>query len=310
MRLTDDRGNQVSGSLSVPVTAKGAQQPDIQPVGVRLTSVKWTPDGQALLLTVMKVDPTTQAPVGRKLIKFDLRTREAEELSISGGNLAMSPDGKTIAFVKRNERNQSDIYFYDIQTKKETALAVDALNKNNPNWSPDGKRLAYNIDAKKIEGETVIEICVVDLATRQVEQITNTGKYRSYSPKWSPGGNEIVYFLEKGDKHDQIYLTNLHGTFHRNLTNDMASQNYAPAWIDAETISYTRNPNEIMTIKKEGGTPELVAGVHANLFQYSQATKRAVYVVGEESRTLMLYDWRKKTDTILIDSQGILNLIK
>src|SRR5204863_1258978 len=119
---------------------------------------------------------------------------------------------------------------------------VDSFQKFAPNWSNDGKKIVYNRKTNSQDRDAPVEICVAEIKTGKSNQITNSGPYKSYSPVWSPEGNKIVYYLEKGDQRDQIWLTDANGSFHTNLTNDTSSHNYYPAWIDKNTIAYTRNP--------------------------------------------------------------------
>src|SRR6476659_6877883 len=57
----------------------------------------------------------------------------------------ISPDGRTIAYVRRSndvmaDRARSAIWLIDVASGQQTPLIGDA---GSPRWSPDGKRLAY-----------------------------------------------------------------------------------------------------------------------------------------------------------------------
>lgn len=75
----------------------------------------------------------------------------------------------------------------------------------NPDWSPDGRRIAYARDS---------EIWVMNADGRSAVQLTHTPGSLEYSPAWSPDGRRIaVTRLGKG-----IYVINADGTHTTRLT--------------------------------------------------------------------------------------------
>ena len=108
-------------------------------------SAVWMPNGKSLLIAVVKYHKRGQAPFTSKVFNYDLGTKQVTYLFDNGSNLAPSPDGKTIAFLKRDDNKRSDIYLYNTVTKKETVFKTDTSRKNSLEWSPDGKNLLYNI---------------------------------------------------------------------------------------------------------------------------------------------------------------------
>src|SRR4030095_1475629 len=206
----------------------------------RAVSAVWMSDGNSLLIAVVKYHKTDrQAPFSSKVFKYDLSSKQLTPLFENGSNLAPSPDGKTIAFLKRDDNKRTDIYFFNTVTKKETVFKTDTSRKNSLEWSPDGKNLLYNISHGGTGQHATIDICVLNIATKQIKQITQSGKNKSYDPNWCPDSKRIVYYLEKGDGHDQIWLTDINGSFHTNLTNDTTTHNYFASWFDGQTIFYT-----------------------------------------------------------------------
>ncbi|HLG40948.1 MAG TPA: hypothetical protein VI461_14810, partial [Chitinophagaceae bacterium] len=113
---------------------------------VVVTSIDWMPDGKAMLLSMVKYHKTDRkAPFFSRVFKYDLLSKKTDELFENGSNLAPSPDGKTIAFLKRDDKKRADIYLYDTKTRQQTVLKTDTMSKNALSWSPDGKKLLYNI---------------------------------------------------------------------------------------------------------------------------------------------------------------------
>ena len=270
------------------------------------TSVIWMPDGKSLLVSVVKFHKhDEQAPFFSKVFRYDLSTRKIISLFENGSNLAPSPDGKTIAFLKRDDKIAADIYSYHIEKKQPTLLATDTAKKYALSWSPDGKKMLYNISHKGESQHATVDICVLDLATRKVTQITQSHPYKSHNPSWCPDSKKIVYYFEKGDGHDQIWLTDDEGSFHTNLTNDTTTHNYFPAWIDKRTIFYTQSPETIMTMNIDGSNRQKLDGIKHYYVTFSPAAGLFAYVLEDPDNKVMLYDWNKKTTTVLLD-KGII----
>jgi Tol biopolymer transport system component len=270
-----------------------------------ITAANWMPDGKALLLNIVKFDKTRKVPPSFKGFTFTLDGKKLDPLGFDGGSRAASPDGKQLVFVKTKENNKGDIYLYDLTTKQETALVTDTFNKHSPNWSNDGKEIVYNRESNGRGRDAKLEICIVDIKTKAIRQIIESGKYKSYNPVWSPGSDKIVYYFEKGDNRDQIWLTDSKGSFHTNLTNDTSTHNFYPSWIDKNTIVYTLSPNNVMTMGIDGSNKKKIEGINSFLVRYNPATKQAAYITQQPDSKLVLFDWEKKTTTVLLD-QSIL----
>lgn len=268
----------------------------------RLTAIEWMPDGKAMLFSIVKYHKTNrQAPFFSKVFRYDLQSEKVEEMFENGSNLAPSPDGKTIAFLKRDDNKRADIYLYNTETKQQTPLKTDTTRKNALSWSPDGKKLLYNISYNGINQRATIDVCVLDLLTKQVKQVTQSGSHKSYTPVWCPDSRKIVYYFEKGDNHDQVWLTDVDGSFHINLTNDTTTHNFFPSWIDERTIIYTQSPETIMTMNMDGSNRQKVEGVKSYLVKFSPAGGLLAYLAPSPENKVIVFDWKKKASKILLD---------
>ncbi len=264
-------------------------------------SATWMPDGKSLLVAVVKFHKRREAPFTSKVFNYDLSSKQLTYLFNNGGNLAPSPDGKTIAFLKRDDNKRADIYFFNTVTKKETVFKTDTSGKNSLGWSPDGKYLLYNISHGGTGQDATIDICVLNIATKQVKQITQSGNNKSYDPDWCPDSKKIVYYLEKGDGRDQIWLTDINGSFHTNLTNDTTTHNYFPSWFDEQTIIYTQSPETIMMMNTNDRKRKKVEGINSDNVKYNAAAGKFVYITTETDNNVILFDPKKKTQTIILD---------
>ena len=123
-----------------------------------------------------------------------------------------------------------------------------------------------------------------------------------------PHDNVVVYYLEKGDNRDQVWLTDADGSFHTNLTNDTSTHNYFPSWINEKTIIYTNSPETIMTMNADGTNKQKVEGIKSYLVKFSPAAGLLAYLAPAPESKVLVYDWKKKTSSILLD-ESVLNTI-
>lgn len=262
---------------------------------IRATALSWMPDGKALVLNIMKIDQNRKvAPVGKKFL-YDIKQRKLNPFPIDGSGIAVAPNGKSVAYMKRNDNR---IYLYNWKTQKEQLLVADTLRKFAISWSPDGRNLLYNVVISGSNADAIIEVCIYNTLTNQVKQITQSDGHKSYNPVWNPKNNKIVYYLEKGDNHDQIYLTDAEGSFHTNLTNDKSTHNFYPSWLDEHTIIYTQAPESIMTMKEDGSNPQKIEGISAFQASFNARSGKIAYV--DKDSNIMLYDWKNKTNEVIL----------
>lgn len=139
-----------------------------------------------------------------------------------------SPDGKKIAFVSDKEGTPR-IYViktphYSLGRDLPEAFCVTKKNKEttSPNWSPDGKKLAYSA---KIDG--IRQIWIYDFETNEERQLTS-GKSHKENPCWAPNSLHIVFNTADTDS-SELYLVNLNEAKTIKITDGPGKKHY-PAW--------------------------------------------------------------------------------
>ncbi|VVT28474.1 Acyl-peptide hydrolase [Sphingomonas aurantiaca] len=101
----------------------------------------------------------------------------------------ISPDGKTIVFVRRTgdvmtDKMQSSLWLIDVASGRQTPFATDG---SSPRWSPDGSRIAYA--ARDGEGS---QLFVRGIGAAQGARITSfPGDPQALA--WSPDGTRLAY---------------------------------------------------------------------------------------------------------------------
>lgn len=96
---------------------------------------------------------------------------------------ALSPDGKSVAFIALNQ-----LYTLKIGAAP-VALTHDEYFKQGPAWSPDGKTLAYVSDKDGIEN---IYLHEVSMPTTDADKRVSPSQEAQIMPAWSPDGKLIA----------------------------------------------------------------------------------------------------------------------
>lgn len=129
--------------------------------------------------------------------------------------LAWSPDGKIIAYTSRKktgkayaESTNSDIYFYDLTTGKTVNMTEGMMGYDvNPQFSPDGKYLAWQSMERDGYEADKNRLFVMELATRRKTYVTENFDYNTDQFVWNTD-NQTLYIVACVEAKTQLFSAN------------------------------------------------------------------------------------------------------
>jgi len=158
-----------------------------------------------------------------------------------------SPDGSQIVFISPclargeffdNTYNNSSLYIMNADGSGQKPLTTVPGSDYEPDWSPDGKRIAFTSlrDGKK-------DIYVLTLETGAIVRLTtvNGDVQANSQPSWSPFGNQIVYTVKRVNTY-QVWV--MSDTGQGNVQIARSGQqfwDFLPVWAsDSETLLFSQ----------------------------------------------------------------------
>ena len=216
--------------------------------------------------------------------RLDMQTGKTEQfINGQGGSVRpqVSPDGKTIAFVRR-VRLKSVLYLYDVESGKERPV-FDSLNRDAQetwaifgvypgfSWTPDGKHIVisaqghlWNIDLHAPKGG--VSVVQIPFKARVKQSITDAvrfpqavapGKFDVKMLRWvtvSPDQRSVVYTAL-----GKLWMKQLSGGEPKRITNDPVNFEWYPSFSpNGNWIVYVSwNDNEksaVWKVKTDGSS--------------------------------------------------------
>ena len=144
----------------------------------------------------------------------------------------------------------SDVYTVEPDGSGIQRLTTAAAFEDDPNWSPDGARIAY------IRGQ---EIWVMNADGSEQHRITRM-KPDLRDPAWSPDGGSIMFATEAN--REDIWTVAPDGSDPQRITDTRGPGEFQPAWSpDGSRIAYVRVRNEnyrIVTANRDGSDRQVL----------------------------------------------------
>jgi Tol biopolymer transport system component len=176
-----------------------------------------SPDGRKMYYLSTKIGYPSQ------IFEQDLRTGKSRRLLkvgysrvefVSAGNfanisrvLALSPDGKTLAFIG-TRLHRDNLYLHHLDTGKTEVREIPGFKMlNQPQFSPDGTKVAFSA----MKG-AYTDLWLYDLASSKLDRLTRD-EDDDEMPAFTPDGRALVYSTElplaNGESTRKLFKMNL-----------------------------------------------------------------------------------------------------
>jgi hypothetical protein len=124
----------------------------------------------------------------------------------------------------------------------------------HPSWSPDGTKLAFDVQSQSGSGDTEIYAATIYGSNgSNLSKLTTTAGW-NFQPAWSPDGSRIAYVHTSGPNHD-VWLMNADGSNPVRLTHD-PDFDLHPTWSpDGRKLAFESNRSgnpEILVMDVDG----------------------------------------------------------
>jgi|1186.fasta_scaffold27653_1 Tol biopolymer transport system component len=147
---------------------------------------------------------------------------------------AWSRDGLRLAFVSKRD-GHDELYTMNADGSNQTRLTNSVLPLGNAAWSPDGRRIAYNVDTGN---NGCYEIFMINADGSGGAQLTPDGDC-NWAPDWSPDGSRLVFSTTR-DGLFALYTMRPDGSNQTLLENAAGSNDAFPMYSpDGSKIAFT-----------------------------------------------------------------------
>lgn len=138
------------------------------------------------------------------------------------------PNGRKIAF-SSDRGGKVSLYEMDIYGEKIKKLISVGKYNSSPNWSPDGKYIAFSGYSKKRFDIFLYDVAKGVIARRLTSAKKSNGKWSNNEyPSFSPDGKKIVFSSDRF-KYTQLFIVNADGTNLQQITFDKYDYK-SPKW--------------------------------------------------------------------------------
>ncbi len=214
------------------------------------------------------------------------------------GEIAWSPDGKSIAFTSKRLKGKadavstnSDIYLYNLETDKEINITEDNKGYDRyPVFSPDGSKIAYQSMERDGYEADLDRLFVYNIKEGTRTWVSKGWNFDVANVKWND--ESTMYFTCSYLGTSQIFKTDLQGKGVSKLTvgvHNLGAINLKSGVLVAELASMSMAP-EVSTIDMKTGALKQITSVNKAIYDNIRMGKvEEKYIKTKDKKDLQMW---------------------
>lgn len=236
--------------------------------------LSWSPDGRTLLVSVLEIrDSDPRFPY--RIWRLDTDGGKAAPITEGPKDYwtSWSPSGDRIVFAGSDGQGSLDIFTMRADGSDRQRLTHHEASDTQPDWSPDGRRIAF-VSSREGKGQLWVMSSDGSDAKRLVEST-----HEAQNPEWSPDGKHLAYYETDGQGNDWVFVVRADGGEPKRLAKGLW-----PSWTpDGESLLFGADGG-LYRLPRTGGEPALVVAGDIVAGELSADGKRLAYIVKKDGK--------------------------
>ncbi len=218
---------------------------------------------------------------GTSLTDLTPGERDVPPFSLGGpDDYAISPDSMELAYVTNTDpelatSTNSDIYTVPIEGGDSKRVTTNPGADESPQYSPDGKMLAYRSQVRAGYESDRWRLMVIDRATMRPTNLTEGLDRWVESFTWAPDSTRLFFTVEDRGR-TGVQMVQATGGGSRNVISGSSSLDDLQFTSDGRTMIYSAesgsSPSEIFRVNSSGGNPYALTHLNDSLLSRYQLT--------------------------------------
>jgi Tol biopolymer transport system component len=207
----------------------------------------WSPDSKKIAISVKAGDKDA-------IFIIDVESGDREELPVQFEGIFSvnwNPTNNSLVFVG-DDTKQSDIWIYNLDTKKLQRITNDIYSDADPTWSRDGKKIFFSSDRDEYSDTTQIsgklnfseylnarkDIFMYDMTDGSVKRIIEDKYANKSNVESSPDGKKLLYISDKNGINN-IWMKDLDSGTEKPITNSIDPINILSLSSDGKRLAFS-----------------------------------------------------------------------